>query len=152
MESIGFSELDFAVIREGVESVVEKKVEERRDFWWSSYEELDRIKSARLQEKESENSVLRSSLLELEKKLQATESELVRLRDYYSVRESEFSNMLERGTALVERLAAATRRLIGWKAQARSKMKNMEDDISRYKRFAMDVGTVMERRRSSVCC
>ena len=74
MQSVGFSERDFAVIREGVESMVEKKVEERRDFWWSAYEELDRVKSAMLQEKDSENAVLRSNLLDLEKKLQLADS------------------------------------------------------------------------------
>ena len=75
---------------------------------------------------------------------------MVRLRDQFSVRESELTYALERGAALVERLGTATKRLVAWKAEARIKMKNMEDDVWRFKRFAM--GTVMKRPRSSVCC
>ena len=42
MESVGFNDLDFAVIKEGLESIVEKK----------AYEELDRVKSSMLKERD----------------------------------------------------------------------------------------------------
>ena len=52
MESVGFNDLDFAVIKEGLESIVEKK----------AYEELNRVKSSMLKERDSENDTLRSNL------------------------------------------------------------------------------------------
>jgi len=139
MESIGFDDLDFAVIKEGLESIVEKKVEECRDVLCTAYEDLDRVKSSML---------MRSNLLELEMKFR---SEVEQLSYEFQLREAQLWRRLDSGVALLERAQANIRRLVAWKTEARRKMKDMEDEIIRFKRFTMEVGVVMNRRRSSFC-
>ena len=151
MESVGFNDLDFAVIKEGLESIVEKKVEERRDVLCTAYEELDRVKSLMLKGRDSEIATLRSNLLELEMKFGSARREVERLSDEFQLREAQLWRRLDSGVALLERAQANIRRLVAWKTEARRKMKDMEDEILRFKRFAMDVGMVMKRRRSSFC-
>jgi len=148
MESVGFDDLDFAVIKEGLGSIVEKKVEECRDVLCTAYEELDRVKSSMLMGRDSEIATLRSNLLELEMKFRG---EVEQLSDEFQLREAQLWRRLDSGVALLERAQANIRRLVAWKTEARRKMKDMEDEIIRFKRFAMDVGMVMNRRRSSFC-
>jgi len=148
MESVGFNDLDFAVIKEGLESIVEKKVEECRDVLCTAYEDLDRVKSSMLMGRDSEIATLRSNLLELEMKFRG---EVEQLSDEFQLREAQLWRRLDSGVALLERAQANIRRLVAWKTEARRKMKDMEDEIIRFKRFAMDVGMVMNRRRSSFC-
>ena len=100
MESVGFNDHDFA-IREGLESIVEKKMEERQDFLCMAYEELDRVMSAMLKERDSENAILRYNLSDLEKKLGMAESEVEILRDQFLLRESDLLTQLDRGVALL---------------------------------------------------
>jgi len=142
MESIGFDDLDFAVIKEGLESIVEKKVEECRDVLCTAYEDLDRVKSSML---------MRSNLLELEMKFGLARTEVEQLSDEFQLREAQLWRRLDSGVALLERAQANIRRLVAWKTEARRKMKDMEDEIIRFKRFTMEVGVVMNRRRSSFC-
>ena len=149
MEGVGFNDRDFAVIKEGLESIVGKKVEERRDVLCTAYEELDRLKSSMLKERDSEIDTLRSNLLELEMKFGLAVSEVEQLRDEFQLREAQLWRQLDSGVGVLERAQANIRRLVEWKTEARRKMKDMEDEIIRFKRFAMDVGTVMKRRRSS---
>ena len=146
MESVGFNDRDFAMIKEGLESIVEKKVEECRDVLCTAYEDLDRVKSSMLKGRDSEIATLRCNLLELEMKFR---SEVEQLSDEFQLREAQLWRRLDSGVALLERAQANIRRLVEWKTEARRKMKDMEDEIIRFKRFAMDVGTVMKRRRSS---
>ena len=76
MESVGFNDRDLAVIKDGLESIVEKKVEECWDVLCMAYKELDWVKSSMLKERDSENATLRSNLLELEMKFGLAEVKL----------------------------------------------------------------------------
>ena len=78
-------------------------------------------------------------------------SEVEQLSDEFQLREAQLWRRLDSGVALLERAQANIRRLVAWKTEARRKMKDMEDEIIRFKRFAMDFGMVMNRRRSSFC-
>ena len=129
MEGVGFNDRDFAMIKEGLESIVGKKVEERRDVLCTAYEELDRLKSSMLKERDIEIDTLRSNLLELEMKFGLAVSEVEQLRDEFQLREAQLWRQLDSGVVLLERAQANIRRLVAWKTEARRKMKDMEDKI-----------------------
>ena len=106
MESVGFNDRDFAMIKEGLESIVEKKVEEFRDVLCTAYEDLDRVKSSMLKGRDSEIATLRSNLLELEVKFR---SEVEQLSDEFQLREAQLWRRLDSGVALLERAQANIR-------------------------------------------
>ena len=109
MESVGFDDLDFAVIKEGLESIVEKKVEECRDVLCTAYEDLDRVKSSMLKGRDSKIATLRSNLLELEMKFGLARSEVEQLSDEFQLREAQLWRRLDSGVALLERAQANIR-------------------------------------------